>query len=178
MTAEEWVEVARKAYPHSPDESVLRLVCSAMSTDADGDEVDTNQDFREAVCQRLNQDVSEADRALVIYLLDQEIQSAEQDWGFSENMRLCAYLLFKLGHVEDALLIWKAKSMNFDTFCGLDVQLLAGGGLDETIAYLRAATDPEASKAAQYMEDCRATGDFSSDYRASLAASFSESGTV
>lgn len=178
MTAEQWVEAARQAYPHLPDDSMLDMVCSAMSPDADGDNLDSNEDFREEVCQRLNQDVSQADRALVVYLLEQEILSREEDWGVYENMKLCAYMLFKLGHVEDALLIWKAKSTNFDTFSGLDVQLLAGGGLDETIAYLRAAADPEAVKAAQYIQECRAAGDFSYDFRASLAGYFSEAGAV
>lgn len=178
MTAEELVQAARQAYPHLPGDWLLHKVSSATSSESDGEEVDINQGFREAVCQRLNQDVSETDRALVIYLLEQELLSIEGGWGVCENLKLCAYLLFKLGHVEDALLIWRAKSTNFDTFCGLDVQLLAGGGVDETIGYLRAVGDPQALEAAEYLEECRATGDFSYDYHTSLAGYFRQAEAV
>lgn len=143
-----------------------------MVPGADGYLEDAYQEVREAVCQALNRDLTDADRSLVLYLLKQEIVSREDDWGFHDNMRLCAYMLFKLGHVEDSILLWRAKGTNFDSFCGVDVQLLAGGGLEETISWLKGTGDPEAAEAAEYLEGCRATGDFSYDYRASLRSYF------
>src|SRR2546427_1577937 len=41
-----------------------------------------------------------------------------------QTMRLSS---LQVGHVEDSLIIWRAKATNFDTHCGVDVQLLVAG---------------------------------------------------
>jgi hypothetical protein len=80
--------------------------------------------------------------------------------GTNENIKLCAYLLYRLGYVEDSLSIWKAKSTNFDTECGVDIQLLVGAGVERTIAYLKEQNSQEAKDAGSYIEECVESGDF------------------
>ncbi len=74
-------------------------------------------------------------------------------------LTLCVQL-FSMGVAEDSLLIWKAKTCNFDTQCGLDVQLLCGAGLEATKEYLRSSKDLEAKNALKYLQECVETGDF------------------
>jgi hypothetical protein len=77
-----------------------------------------------------------------------------------ELVRLLCAQLFALGHVEDSLLIWRAKTRDFDAMCGLDVQLLCGAGVDATRAFLAASEAMEARRALEYLDECVRTGDF------------------
>jgi hypothetical protein len=109
----------------------------------------------------LNKSVGAADRPLARHIIKLDITSRRDETsGMSDELRLSALLLYKIGNVEDAPLLWEAKTVNFDTFCGLDIQLLVGAGVDETLAYLNGLGDEESLKASEYIEDCRGTGDF------------------
>lgn len=70
------------------------------------------------------------------------------------------YLLGLNKKIEDSLLIWKAKNIDFDTYCGIDVQLKVFAGIDKTINYLYSLNTEESLKAASYLEECNETGDF------------------
>lgn len=83
----------------------------------------------------------------------------DDDYDF-EQLYWPALLLSGLGFVEDALLIWRAKHIDFDTGVGLDVQYIVGAGVRETLAHLDALDDPEAARAAGYLRQCEAAGDF------------------
>jgi hypothetical protein len=155
-----FLDECRRHYPSLPNTDLLSKVSYHKGIDDDGDEYDTNSEFREQVCEQLNRDLRDTDRRLVRYLLKQEILMHEESWGVNENIKLCAYLLYRLGHVEDALLIWRAKSTNFDTGCGVDVQLLVGAGLERTVEYLKEQGSKEAAGAISYIEECVKTGDF------------------
>lgn len=85
--------------------------------------------------------------------------AADDDDSF-ENLYRCALLLFQLGRVEDVLPLWRAKHIDMDTGCGLDIQFLVGAGVDETLAFLAASSDPAAREAGAYIADCRLGGDF------------------
>ncbi len=80
--------------------------------------------------------------------------------GDTELMKLCCVQLFNAGSLADVLLIWEAKEASFDASCSIDVQLLCGAGLQETIAYLAAEGSPAASAALDYLRRCEAAGDF------------------
>lgn len=80
--------------------------------------------------------------------------------GDTELMKLCCVQLFNAGSLTDILLIWAAKESSFDAHCSIDVQLLYGAGLQETIAYLAAEGCPAASAALGYLRRCEAAGDF------------------
>jgi hypothetical protein len=79
---------------------------------------------------------------------------------FYENLYWCAYLVWRLKRVEDVRALWRAKNTNFDTGAGFDVQFLTGAGVEETIRYLLAQSDPESSAAAAHLLKRRDAGDF------------------
>ena len=109
----------------------------------------------------LPKSVGVADRALALHILKLYIKShRDEEAGMSDEIRLSAFMLYKIGNVEHAPLLWDAKQANFDTFCGLDVQLLVGAGVEETLDYLKSIGSDEAQGAASYIEGCRGTGDF------------------
>jgi hypothetical protein len=57
-------------------------------------------------------------------------------------------------------LIWHAKESSWDAHCSIDVQLLCGAGLHETIVYLTTDGSPAATAALEYLRQCEASGDF------------------
>ena len=68
-----------------------------------------------------------------------------------EDLMLSCYILTLHNHVADSLSIWAAKWADFDTYCGLDGQLIVFAGVKETIAFLKQQTTDEANKALQYL---------------------------
>lgn len=97
-------------------------------------------------------------RVLLRHEVDQRLKD-DDDYDF-EQLYWCALLLSAFGFVEDSLRIWRAKRTNFDTGVGLDVQFVVGAGARETLAHLDSLDDPEAARAARYLRDCEAAGDF------------------
>ncbi|TWT81713.1 hypothetical protein CA13_31660 [Planctomycetes bacterium CA13] len=89
-----------------------------------------------------------------------DLESKSQGDGDQELIKLTCVQLFALGDIADSLVIWNAKQCSFDMSCSIDVQLLCGAGVDETLVYLDdLGTDP-ASAAATYIRECITTGDF------------------
>jgi hypothetical protein len=158
MDAKTIVHQARAAAPHLPPEPVLQALVYVPTNNTAGEMYDPHEAIREAVALLLYPHVQPDDRAFIRYLLTQEIaQHAAEQEGMLPNIKRCAAMLYRLGMVEDSLLIWEAKDTHFDTLCGLDVQLLIGGGLDATVAYLHTV---DATDAIAYIEACRERGDF------------------
>ena len=168
-TVEDWIASARTYAPALPPEELLQSIAYAPGKDAQGEAIDSHETFRAKVCQALIQDRRPADHAVAVYLLEQEIICHKAFEGYSMTLGFCAYLLFQFGRVEDSLLLWRAKATNNDTTCGLDVQLLVGGGLDETLQHLHSHSHPDAAEAAGYIEECRVAGDFNHNYHEKLA---------
>jgi hypothetical protein len=101
-------------------------------------------------------------RPFVIGLLAQLCDRRRVDPGAvdaDEIMAIC-YLLGLHGHVEDSLLIWRAKYTDFDTYSLVDIQLVTFAGVDPTLEYLAELDTEEAAKAINYIRDCDAAGDF------------------
>jgi hypothetical protein len=99
-------------------------------------------------------------REAIVRLLAQEVERELQETGNHESLRTFCAQLFSIGRVEDSLPIWSAKSCNFDTMCGLDVQFLCGAGLENTKEFLTASSAPTAADALKYLIECERTGDF------------------
>ncbi|MEL6820733.1 MAG: hypothetical protein AAFP70_03140 [Calditrichota bacterium] len=76
------------------------------------------------------------------------------DLGITENLMYAAYLLTMHAHIEDALHIWRAKTVDFDTYCGFDVELIVFAGYAETLDYLKQESSEEALEAAAYILAC------------------------
>lgn len=178
MEVTEFISRCRQAYPALPGDDLLAQVrCNKQYHPPDNDGYDVNAKFRAAVCKELKRSLSQADHQFVRYLVEQEMLDHQIDeGGIGENIKLCAYLLYKLGQVEDSLLLWRAKNTNFDTLCGIDVQLLVGAGVEQTLAFLRTQDTEEAQAAIEYIEECVETGDFKDldGYRAYVERCFGD----
>lgn len=81
----------------------------------------------------------------------------EQGRGNTSLMRLYCALLFTAGQAEDARLIWHAKQASFDASAAIDVQLLCGAGLVETVDALESSGLTDAGG---YLSACLDAGDF------------------
>lgn len=77
-----------------------------------------------------------------------------------EDLMLACYILGMHNHIEDSLVIWKTKCIDFDTYCGFDIQLVVFAGFQKTKSYFETAGDPEADKALEYITACYKLGDF------------------
>jgi hypothetical protein len=100
------------------------------------------------------------DRDAIIAALDEQMALEADERGDQFLMRLLCAQLFSLGRLEDSLQVWRAKSCNFDTHCGIDVQFVCGAGLEPTKAYLRQVGGDGALDALDYLAKCEAGGDF------------------
>lgn len=94
----------------------------------------TNRDFAKAVLTTL---------MVLRGNLDNEV--------YIEDLMLPAYIIGMHGFVEDSLLIWEAKNIDFDTYWGFDTELIVFAGIDETIAFLNNANSPQAKKALDFV---------------------------
>jgi len=86
-------------------------------------------------------------------ILRAEMRAWGQDDGDFENLYQCAFLLYQVGDVDDAPLLWEAKSIDFDSFCGFDFQYVLGAGVERTLAHLRSGGHADA---ADYLTECLA----------------------
>lgn len=77
-----------------------------------------------------------------------------------ESLMLACYILGKHNQIEDCMAIWETKTIDFDTFCYIDIQLMPFAGVNETIAYLKTQTSKESSNALEYVIGCKKAGDF------------------
>jgi len=101
-------------------------------------------------------------REMAIYLLkDAILKREDKDYPFGfEDLMFASLLVAIHKNPEDSLLIWKAKTVDFDTYCGHDIQLIAGGGVNETLTFLKNCESKEAKDAYEYFCDCIKAGDF------------------
>lgn len=88
------------------------------------------------------------------------LEERAQGDGDTELMKLCCVQLFNAGALDDVLLIWRAKTASMDADCSIGIQLLCGGGLARTRAYLLSQRLPEAKAALQRLFDCEKARDF------------------
>lgn len=93
-------------------------------------------------------------------LLASEIEKEERGESSEEMLRALCLLIFSIGSVHDALLIWKAKQSSFDASCSIDIQFICGAGLAQTKGELAASKDPAGAEALGYLLECEAGGDF------------------
>jgi hypothetical protein len=117
---------------------------------------------RAAVLEELQETLVPGDRALLCFVLEQEILSRVQDGGgeFFENLYWAGFLLSLVAHVEDVRVLWRAKTLDFDTWCGFDVQFLVGAGVSLTLSFLQSLQEEWASAAWAHLEQCQQAGDF------------------
>lgn len=93
-------------------------------------------------------------RAFSVYLLKRfiELRAYENFELWIEDLMLASYIVGLHGNIEDSLLIVEAKYADFDTYCGMDGELIAFAGLDQTIHFLKNQNSDEAKMALERME--------------------------
>lgn len=99
-------------------------------------------------------------------LLSEEISN--QNSEDHELLKTFCIQLFAIGCVEDTLLIWSAKRKDFDAGCYIDVQLLCGAGVEETVSYLNESNSLELREELDYLQKCIIEGDFNEFSRDSI----------
>jgi hypothetical protein len=108
---------------------------------------------RERLLAAVDPDRAVEHHALLRDILRAEMRAWGADDGYYENLYLCGFLLYRVGDVADAPLLWEAKAMDFDSFCGFDFQFVLGGGVERTLADLRSGGHADA---AEYLAECLA----------------------
>lgn len=161
----------------SASEFVLRFRGTGARLDATDKVQLSDEAFRIAVYKEILAADAPEDRPLIVQLVEDQIaRHTGPDGGYSDDFGFCAFLLASLRDVSDAPLLWRAKSVSFDTHMGLQVAFLVGAGVAETVAYLRGLGNPQGTRAAQYIEECRVRDNLNqldeqyADYRSSFAA--------
>lgn len=104
-------------------------------------------------------------RDFALCLIDKFIKIRKEPYpnGYEmgiETLMFSAYLLGLHQNIEDSLKIWNTKTIDFDTFCGFDIQLVVFAGVEKTIEYLKANKNDDAQDALKYIEECKKCGDF------------------
>ncbi|MCU0443721.1 MAG: hypothetical protein MUE85_02305 [Microscillaceae bacterium] len=72
-----------------------------------------------------------------------------------EDLMYAAYLLGLHRQIEDCLKIWDCKNLDFDTYCGLDAELMLFAGWETTLNFLRKLPQANAQKAFQYLSELK-----------------------
>jgi hypothetical protein len=122
-------------------------------------EIDSEVEAVQPLLERFGLPANPNDADEIRALLRKEIHNAYEE-GISCWMRLLCVQLFSIGDPADAILIWQAKSCNFDTMMGLQVAFLCGAGISRTKDYLRAMGTDDAVAALEYIEDCEQKHNF------------------
>jgi len=102
------------------------------------------------------------DREFALALLDKFISIRKSPDGVMpfEDLMLACYILGLHNHIEDCLKIWEAKTTDFDTYCGLDIQLIGFAGIKETIDFLKKQSAQTELDPLEYVTGCYKGGDF------------------
>jgi hypothetical protein len=106
---------------------------------------------------RINQN-----RTFALALLDTfiELRKDPKNEISVDDLMLASFILGMHGKVEDTLKVWRAKRVDFDTYCAVDIQLVPFAGVDNTISFLQRQNDDEAKEALKYVLACSKAGDF------------------
>ena len=102
------------------------------------------------------------DRAFALTLLNTfiELRKGENNEISIDDLMLASFLLGMHGQVADSLKVWQAKQVDFDTYCGIDIQLVPFAGVEETISFLKTQTGDDAKEALKHVRACSKGGDF------------------
>ncbi len=120
----------------------LLLAARAMS-DAElarafGHEGSSNENDvdRAALVAALLSSSTPTDAPLIRELTRHEIAAVrDAEAGCGDVLLACCWLLFMIGEVEDAALVWNAKNLNFDAYCYIDSVFLIPHGVVATAEF-------------------------------------------
>lgn len=116
-------------------------------------EGDSASEARALLLLALQYDHDPGDAALLRLLLDAEItaNAGPNSDGDPDELKLAAWLVAQLRDPADVFRMWRAKSANYDTFCGFDGEHLVAAGVARTLAHLHASDDPRRVDILEYL---------------------------
>jgi hypothetical protein len=79
--------------------------------------------------------------------------TVEDEGDFYESIYQCAFLLYRLGKVEDIASLWAAKHINMDVGSSMGAEFFVGAGINESLEYLKTADLPDAAEISAYIRD-------------------------
>ena len=97
MNAKEFVDLARQNNPNLPDAKTLGLI-------------ESDEEFRFAVCEELNKNLTASDRELVRYITKLNIESFNDSWDSLDPLDCAGCCFIKL--VMSKILFCFGKSKN------------------------------------------------------------------
>lgn len=99
---------------------------------------DANYWKRYAAAVALQYDWREEDYDFIRYLMENEVESRTHDafQGYGDSLLLLSYLLAKFRKLENVWIFEKAKSANFDTYCGYFDEFIFSVGVEQTCTYI------------------------------------------
>jgi hypothetical protein len=139
MTAQQFMEQVKLNRPELPPSETLKWVSYQQNDKQDwGESNDSNGELRENVAEILFAEYAPSDRALVKYMLEQEILGCRKEGMSTENLRRLTFMLYRFGQLSDIPLLFEAKfDTSFDAGCALDIDLVYGLDAEATKQYYR-----------------------------------------
>ncbi len=92
-----------------------------------------------------------------IFLREMDCRRRNAESDHYESLYLCAFLIYKIGDLDDVEMMWEAKNINQDTGAMLDIQYLVGAGVENTFSHLEIR---KLDDILEYLSRCREAGDF------------------
>lgn len=135
-----------KAYsPALPPLELLNKVTYQHNGKTDWEESnDINLGDRFKVIKELYLDYSDSDKAMIKFLLEQEIKYAQEEGDYSLGLNIISFMLYTIMDVTDIPLLYDAKfDTCYDAQCVLDIELIFGQDIRETKAYYKQHPDSE-----------------------------------
>jgi hypothetical protein len=174
MTPDEIIRHVRQAGFRADDEalqplryqprlSLVRRLFPGLLSSVAGEATDSEEtaDLRFRTTRGLLATFAPDDHAFATFLFDEETKNHHGgDQGLTDTLRLLGLMLYRCGRLDDLPRLWRAKTANFDTQCGFDVQFVVGAGVEATIAEYRRLGTEFFDDAANYITGCRVSGDF------------------
>ena len=136
----DWRTVLANVRTDAPDFASIRF---AKGFDDEGLMWDKHKLVRSKCLWALQYDRSEHDDPLVRVALESEAAwlKVAPFQGLSDELDLAAFLLAKRPPSDAVVLMWQAKTSNFDTWVGFDSRFLGVGGVSDAIRHAT-ETDP------------------------------------
>jgi len=125
--------------------------------------------------------------ALIREALAKEVQyrdslwrgKVEDDGDCYEGIYRCAFLIYRLGSLDDICALWAAKYLNMDVGSSMGAEFFIGAGLEATISYLAESKLPDAGEISDYVADWFSQDDaekWQRDWEAEMASNISNIG--
>lgn len=79
--------------------------------------------------------------------------TVEDDGDCYEGIYRCAFLIYRIGSLDDIHVLWSAKYMNMDVGSSMGAEFFIGAGLKATRSYLEESNLPESNEILDYIAD-------------------------